>query len=417
VKTVRVERSDLEGNVEAPPSKSHTHRAIVLASLADGKSVIRNPLLSQDCMATIEACRAVGARIGIGEDRRIRGVAGTPEAAGKIDVGNSGTTLRLMAGVCSLCGGETLLDGDESIRKRPMQPLLDSLEELGASANSANENGCAPVRVRGKMRGGRTVIRGESSQFVSSLLISCPLAEKGSEVVSTCEKSEGYVSMTLDKLEKAGIAVERDGNVFRIPGKQVPKPVNETVPGDFSSSAFLLVAGAICGDITVRRLDMKDSQPDRRIVEILRDMGGDVMVKRDSVRVRKSELRETEIDLSQNPDLLPVLAVAACFAEGRTVLKNVEHARLKESDRIAVMLKELRKMNAKVKELEDGLEIEKSVLKGAEVDSHDDHRVAMALVVAALGTRGTTFVRDVRCADVSFPGFIEKMRGLGGDIR
>jgi 3-phosphoshikimate 1-carboxyvinyltransferase len=394
--------NSLKGSIEVPPSKSHTHRAILLASLASGTSLISNPLLCEDCIATIEACRSIGAKIKEGKTLEIEGVGGNPNPPEIIDVKNSGTTIRFMTAVSSLSSNPVILTGDESIQRRPMAPLLNSLKELGAEAYSLKNNGCPPIRVKGRLKGGRAILKGVSSQFLSSLLIACPLADSDTELKVTDLKSRPYVEMTLSHLKRTGIKVQNTKDTFKIPGKQRIKATNYKVPGDYSSAAFFLGAAFIThSSIHLKGLDPKDVQGDKAIFTIIEEM------KKGSYR---------EIDLSNTPDLLPIVSVLACYAKGRTIIKNVEHARLKESDRITCMCSELRKMGASIKERKDGLVIEKSELKGEELDGHKDHRVVMALAVAGLGAEGTTVIKDSETISVSFPDFVRKMQMLNANL-
>ena len=406
MKLVVEKTAELHGAVTAPPSKSHTHRAIIIASLACGTSSIENPLRSGDCSATIDACRKLGAVVEMGGALRITGVDGKPRTpASVIDVRNSGTTIRFMTAVSALCDGVTTLTGDSSIRARPIGPLLRSITDLGAKrAQSINGNGCPPVSVSGKMKGGRTVIDGSSSQFVSGLLVSCPLAGADSVIEAREQNSRPYLRMTLEHLERAGAMVRhRELREFHIEGAQSYEPINYKVPGDHSSAAFILAAAHITGSkIEVLGLDENDSQGDRAITDIIKEM-------------RSGNRRE--IDLRDTPDLLPVSAVLGCHAEGTTVLKNVRHARDKESDRISALCTELKKMGADLEERPDGLVIHGSLLRGAELDGHGDHRMVMALAVAALDAQGRTIINDADTISISYPRFVEDLVHLGANMR
>jgi 3-phosphoshikimate 1-carboxyvinyltransferase len=402
-----VERTGkLGGSVTAPPSKSHTHRAIVIASLADGVSKIENPLRSADCQATIDACRKFGAEIAAGDPLEVKGVAGRPRNPGTvIDAGNSGTTIRFMTAISALCDGKTSLTGDSSVRTRPIDPLLRSLIDLGASkAQSINGNGCPPVTVAGRMKGGRTAIDGSSSQFVSALLVSCPLAACDTAIDARDLISRPYVRMTLEHLERAGAMVRhRELREFRIEGNQSYEPVSYAVPGDYSSAAFLMAAAHITeSQIEIKGLDGNDSQGDRAIMDIIGQM--------------RSGNRRV-MDLQDTPDLLPICAVLGCNSDGTTVLTNVSHARQKESDRIFALCAELRKMGAHIEERPDGLTVRGSGLKGAELDGHGDHRVVMALAVAALNAEGPSTVNDADTISNSYPGFVEDLAHLGANIK
>jgi len=381
------ERSRLRGEVSIPGSKSHTIRAVAIASLADGESRIRAPLESEDSRAAVEAFRALGAQIETRPDLwRVAGVGGQLRAPENvIDVTNSGTTLRIAMGSCALLrSGMAVLTGDEQIRRRPGGPLAASLTDLGARVRSTRGNGCAPFVIEGMLRGGETTIEAVTSQYLSSLLLNTPLAEGDSTIHVSLLNEQPYVEMTLDWLEKQGIQLEREGfKEFRIKGAQRYRPIQRRIPGDFSSATFFLGAGALGeNEVDLLGLDMNDTQGDRAVVDYIRQMGARVEVMDDRIRVRARQLAGCEIDLNATPDALPMMAVLGCFARGTTRLVNVPQARLKETDRIAVMREELGKLGGRVEELADGLVVHESALNGAEVDSHGDHRVVMALAIA-----------------------------------
>jgi 3-phosphoshikimate 1-carboxyvinyltransferase len=379
---------------------------MIIASLATGTSTIENPLLSDDCLATIEACKKIGAELDAGKLLKVTGVGGKPRTPkSEIDVHNSGTTIRFMTAVTALCDGITKLTGDSSIQARPIGPLLSSLTDLGAKgAVSVKGNGCPPVAITGKMTGGKTSIDGQSSQFLSGLLLACPLAEGGSEIDVKDLNSRPYVKMTLEHLKIAGAKVHDDEmKRFHIDGGQSYKPFRIKVPGDYSSAAFVIVAAKITGStIKILGLDQNDSQGDKAIITILQQM-------------RSGNKRE--IDMRDTPDLLPVTAVLGCCSEGTTVLRNVPHARLKESDRISTLCKELKKMGANIEERPDGLMVSRSELKGAKLDGHKDHRIVMALAVAALNAQGKSIINDADMVSTSYPMFVGDLVGLGANIK
>ncbi len=415
-------QSRLAGPVEIPGSKSHTIRAVAAASLAEGNSVIREPLISSDTLSAVEAYRALGAHIDVGNGSwHVDGFGGWPHAPKNvIDVGNSGTTLRICVGSASLLDeGSVIFTGDKQIRKRPIGPLIKALNNLGANVVSAQGNGCAPLVVKGRLRGGHTSIEAVTSQYLSSLLMCCPLAEGDSVIDVTVLNEVPYVDMTLEWLKRCGIKVdyEDDYKQFRLRGGQKYKTIDIRVPADFSSATFFLCAGALGdNDVTVRGLDMDDAQGDKAVVEYLKRMGAKIEMVGDSIHVTGSELTGCEFDLNATPDALPMLAVVGCFAKGQTRLVNVPQARLKETDRIAVMCDELTKMGGKIRELKDGLVIEQSELKGTDVNGHNDHRVVMALAVAGTMIEGETWVDTAQALEVTYPGFVESMCGLGEEM-
>jgi len=432
-----VRRSGIEGEVIAPPSKSYTHRAITIASLAKG-SEISYPLLSGDTEATINAARCLGATVtvdqdGDGQKIKLDGVEGSPVThRDVINAENSGTTLRFFTAVSALCEGETVLTGDASLSTRPNSPLLNALNDLGAEAHSTKGDGTAPLVVKGRLTGGETAIDASiSSQFISALLIACPLAPKDSYIQANNLSSVPYMRMTTEVLEQAGVEVSfstsRGSNdyYFHVEGGRSYDLPRFTVPGDFSSASYLLAAAAITDSkLKVRNL-FPSEQGDSRIVELLKDMGAAIRWDRVSgvVEVNGAEstgLTGITVDMRENPDLVPTIAVLAAVADGTTEITGVAHLRYKETDRLRFLAEELPKLGVRVKEREDGLLIEgrkeKGLTAAAKVYSHDDHRLAMSLCIAALATRGETVVEGTECVNISYPGFFKAMRDLGADV-
>jgi 3-phosphoshikimate 1-carboxyvinyltransferase len=421
---LEVRPSKVEGNITAPPSKSYTHRAFAISLLAKGKGKVEQPLLSLDTLATLEACKLLGAGIEVErETYQIKGTAGKLKPTGEvIDARNSGTTMRLMTAICSLSPKPIKLIGDESLSKRPMGPLVEALRALGVEARCEGKDGRPPVVVEGGgLQGGEVELNGGiSSQFLSALLIACPYASGEVRISVEGElKSKPYVQMTLKYLEEAGAQVKRNQELtkFKIPGRQVFKPLSVRIPGDFSSAAFPLGAAALTGKVRVGNLDPSDPQGDRRIIELLKDFGAEVRTGPDWVEVEKGGLNGIEVDCGDNPDLVPVLAVLGSVADGTTVISNVPHLRYKETDRLAVLSRGLSKMGAKIVELEDGLKITGvRELKGARVNSYGDHRMAMAFAVAGLVAKGKTVIEGAESIPVSYPNFISHMRALGARL-
>ena len=358
-----VECSAVSGEVYAPPSKSYTHRAILITSLGPGGRVLR-PLLSADTLATVSASEAFGAKIGKEEkkdDLFIDGVGDLPQTPENvIDVLNSGTTLRFCSAVAALTAG-AVLTGDSSIRTRPNGPLLDSLRELGADAFSIKNNGKAPLVIRGKMLGGTAHLQGGlSSQFLSALFIASPLAERETRIRIVGElKSRPYAEITLDMLHDAGITIAEEEQEFIIPGGQSFDLERYTIPGDFSSASYPLAAAAVTGsEVTVKGI-LPSRQGDSAIIDILTRMGAQVSWNTESgdLKIKGGDLEGVEIDASRTPDLVPTIAVLGAVAKGKTTVVNAEHVRHKETDRLHAMAVELTKMGAKIKERPDGLEI------------------------------------------------------------
>lgn len=415
-------QSTLRGSVEIPGSKSHTIRAVAIAALAAGESRIWQPLESEDTKAAVRAYRALGAEIDTFDAScwRARGTGGRLSAPDDVvDVGNSGTTMNVVLGSASLLAeGIGVFTGDAQIRRRPVGPLVQALNDLGARVESTRNNGCPPIVVRGPVRGGETTIECFTSQYLSSLLMCTPLAERNSTIQVPLLHEQPYVEMTLDWLRLQGIAIEHEEmKEFRVAGNQAYRPVDRRIPGDFSSATFFLGAGALGeNQIVSLGLDMNDTQGDRAVIDYLKQMGADVEIRGDQVVVKANGLTGCDLDLNATPDALPMMAVLGCFARGTTRLLNVPQARVKETDRISVMRSELGKLGARIEEIEDGLVIQESRLRGTDVDGHDDHRVVMALAIAGTVIPGTTTVHKAEAASVTFPGFVQALHELHGKV-
>lgn len=416
-------KSRLKGTVSIPASKSHTIRAVAIASLAPGQSLIHNPLSSSDAEAAVSCYRALGAEIDTTDDTlwKVSGTGGRivpPRQT--IDVGNSGTTLRIAMGSAALAepGQATTFTGDEQIRSRPVGPLLEALQDLGAGCTSLQDNGKAPVRVAGRLAGGHTTIACTTSQYLSSLLLCTPLAAGDTDIDVTLLNEPGYVQMTLDWLDKQHIQYTNDDmRRFRIKGGQRYQPFDLPVPADFSSATFFLCAAALFGDqVTLQGLDFADSQPDKQVVDYLRAMGADIDVGPDGITVRAAALRGVTLDLNETPDALPAMAVTAALADGTTRLVNVAQARSKETDRITCMAEELRKMGGDVEERPDGLVIHGGTLRAARLDGRSDHRIVMALSLAGLALDEPCTIDTAEAINVTFPDFVKLMQSLGANM-
>jgi len=418
-----VQKSRLKGAVAIPASKSHTIRAVAVASLAAEESLIHNPLDSSDAQAAVTCYRALGAKIDTSNPDLWK-VAGTGGRIGApeqiIDVGNSGTTLRVAMGSAALVetGRKVTFTGDEQIQARPVGPLMDSLNDLGAKAVSLKNNGKAPVEITGKLVGGTTTIAAATSQYVSSLLLCTPLATHDTEIDVTLLNEPGYVQMTLDWLDKQQIEYENQQmRRFIIKGNQSYKSFDAAVPADFSSATFFLCAAALVAvEVTLLGLDFSDSQPDKAVVDYLKAMGADITIGTDSITVKASTLKGTDIDMNQTPDALPAMAVTGAFAEGTTRLLNVPQARNKETDRISCMAQELKKMHVEVEELPDGLIIRHSKPRPTQLHGWADHRIVMALSLAGLVMDEPCVIDTAEAISVTFPGYVELMKSIGASM-
>jgi len=409
----------LRGSIEAPPSKSYTHRAVIASSLADGLSKIANPLVSDDTIATVNACKEFGAKIELNKNKWIvRGLSKIKTPSEIINCRDSASTLRFITPIAALAPGITILTGGPSLKKRPVGPLLDALTRLGVKCFSAS--GYPPILIfGGGINGGETQMVGDiSSQFISGLLFACPLGRRKTKLKLTTElESKPYVKMTIETLKKHGVSVKvsKDMQSYIIPANQHYKPVDHVVSGDYSAASFILAAAAITSStVTVKGLRPHLTQGDEAIISILRSMGAKFKIGRDYVKISSGQLRGKNIDASDIPDLVPVCAAIACYAKGKTRIFNAGRLRLKESDRLAAISMELKKMGAKIVELKDSLIINGPTrLHGATIDPHNDHRIAMACAVAALKAEGATRIKNQKCINKSYPNFVLDLKKLG----
>ncbi|USZ68165.1 3-phosphoshikimate 1-carboxyvinyltransferase [Halorussus salilacus] len=442
---VEIEPSTLSGVARAPSSKSYTHRAILAAGYSGG-ALVHDPLVSADTKATMRAVEAFGGSVTRESDHLdVDGFDGRPEVpADVIDCANSGTTMRLVTGAAALADGATVLTGDGSLRSRPHGPLLDAVEALGGRARSTRGNGQAPLVIEGAISGGTVSMPGDvSSQFVSALLMAGALTDEGVEVdLETELKSAPYVDITLELLDAFGVEAEKEGigegdggkgdggegdggGTYRVEGGQSYEPADGEyhVPGDFSSISYLLAAGAVAADEGEEVLvegAYPSAQGDSAIVGVLERMGAEVDWNRDDgvVAVERSALSGVEVDVGDTPDLLPTIAALGAVADGETRIVNCEHVRYKETDRVSAMAEELRHLGAETDEDEDVLTVRggDSELAGGVVDGRGDHRIVMALSVAALACSGPTVVSDGEHVDVSFPNFFDVLYDLGATV-
>ncbi|WP_435078354.1 3-phosphoshikimate 1-carboxyvinyltransferase [Halococcus sp. AFM35] len=420
--------STIGGAVGAPPSKSYTHRAILAAGYADGRTRIERPLVSADTRATARAVESFGGSVeGLTDDSDgvvVRGFGRPHTPEDVIDCANSGTTMRLVTATAALADGLTVLTGDESLRSRPHGPLLSAIRSLEGRAESTRANGQAPLVVGGPVAGGRVSMPGDvSSQFVTALLMAGARSADGIDIVLETElKSAPYVEITREVLGDFGVATDATTAGFAVAGGQTYDAGGEyRVPGDFSSMSYLLAAGALAADEGLEvRGAYPSAQGDSAIVDILERMGADILWSRDDgvISVARSPLSGAEIDVGDTPDLLPTLAVLGAVADGETRLVNAEHVRYKETDRVSAMADELETMGVSITERADSLTIhgDESSLRGARVDGRGDHRIVMALAVAGLVAEGTTTVTGAEHVAVSFPDFFDVLADLGAAV-
>ncbi len=400
------------GQVRLPGSKSVTHRALLIAALADGESRVRNPLRAEDTLLTARALEQLGVELLWEEDSvRVRPPRWRwSQLAAPIQLGNSGTSMRLLAGFLAAGRGRFVLDGTDRLRERPIGPVLEALAGQGVRGHFLGHTGYPPVEmVTDGLQGGEIDIDArQSSQFLSSILMVAPCAPRDM-VVSWLEPvaSLPYVHLTLAMLEQWGVTYQWLGpNRVRIPAPQVYRAQDYLVEGDCSSASYWWAAAAITGgEIVTAPVTSAALQGDCRFLEVLERMGCAIRWEGEGVRVRGPErLQALDLDMNAMPDMVPTLAVVAAFADGTTRIHNVAHLRIKESDRIAVVAMELGKVGIVVEELPDGLVIRGGGAHGAAIESHNDHRIAMAFAVAGLRVAGIT-IHGAEAVAKSYPGF------------
>ena len=408
----------LSGKIIIPSSKSQTIRALLISVFSRGVSYIKHPLISDDTESCINAVKAMGADVNILENGDIT-VDATYAFSDmdelSIDAGNSGTTEYLSLPMLSSLGIQVNIDGDEMLRKRPLKPLLDALESLGAETESTE--GFPPASIRGPLDGGECTIECKTSQYLSGLLLGAPLAIGDSHIKCSVLFEKPYVKMTLKWLDDQGIKyrISDDLEEVWVKGGQSYKPLDTYIEGDFSSASFFFVAAAIHGtEVTVEGLDKNSTQGDKEILNILENMGCKVEWNGMAVTVKGPEkLKGGVFDLNAIPDTLPALSVAAAFAEGDTILENVEQARIKETDRIKVMRENLNELGVEAEERRDALIIHgNGSVKGGKAKSYGDHRVIMALAILGTKTEEETEIDDVSAASVTFPTFFDLLEKL-----
>lgn len=410
-------RSQVNATVRIPGSKSVTHRALITAALAQGKSLLKEFLACEDTLHTVNALRALGVGVEIeGEDVTVSGLGGDFAPAQKrreIYVGNSGTSYRLLLSTFALAQGEYLLTGTPRMLQRPIGDLVKALIDLGVEAECIEQEGFPPVLIRAQgVPGGNVAIPGDkSSQYVSSLLLCGPYTEKGVEMeISGDLVSRPYVDVTLDVMRTFGVQVERENyHHFKVGGGRKYQSCEFVIDGDVSSASYFWAAAAVtAGSVTTENIHHETTrQGDIGLLEILEKMGCRVVRRADKVIVEGETLSAIEVDMAAMPDMVPTLAATALFADGKTVIRNVAHLRHKESDRLGDLAAEWKRMGARIDVLEDGLVIHGGEkLSAAVLDPHDDHRLAMSAAVVGLKTPGIK-IEDPECVYKSFPHFWE----------
>ena len=413
-------RDQLAGIISSPSSKAQTHRALFAGLLTNGTTTVRNPLASDDTEATTRAIVAAGAKVVKDSDTWIITSIGRPIAPEDvIDCGESGVTMRFTIPILSLTGSRATLRGRESLLRRPIEPLSKAMRQLGIELTIGRDY----VTIEGETpKGGTIRIQGDvSSQFISGLLFAGPLMEKGMKLIITSKlESQSYVSLTIRTMREHGVEVtpNKDMTQFDITPGQVYLPAEHRISGDYSSAAFFLIAAAITNSrLLVHNLQPNSLEPDSELIKFMNRMGTRTIFQNDGLQVERGTLQGVDLDISDCPDLGPIVAVLACFAQGQTRITGAARLRYKESDRLAAISSELSTLGADIKETQDGLLLKgPSSLRGGTVQSHGDHRIAMALGVAALRANGKVTIEQAESVSKSYPRFFDDLRSLGVEV-
>lgn len=420
LKCTKIEPNKLKGKINIPPSKSISHRGIISAALSIGESNIYNVIFSDDIMATCHAMENLGAEIErLGHNSlKIKGKFPIKLKNKIIDCKESGSTLRFLIPISLLSGEKVIFTGRGKLVSRPLDTYYKIFDKQGI--NYTNNNGNLPLELKGKLNPSTFKIKGNiSSQFITGLMFTLPLLHGDSKIEITNElESKGYVDLTIEMLNRFGIKIENDNyKEFNIKGNQKYTNQDYKVEGDFSQAAFWLVGGILGENIQSNDLNINSIQGDKVILDLIREMGGDIRINHSSVETISSKTKGIIIDASQCPDIVPILTVLAALSQGQTRIINAARLRIKESDRLKAISTELNKLGADIKELEDGLVINgKESLKGGVVDSWNDHRIAMALAIASIKSTGDISITNSDVVNKSYPHFWEDFKSLGGKI-
>lgn len=416
---VTIHSHKLNGEVIIPPSKSLSHRAIIAAGLAKGESVISNVMLSKDIIATIEAIKSIGASIIIKDNTLIINGSDVIRKQPFIDANESGSTIRFFIPICLVNPSEMEFRGKNNLVNRPLSLYYKLFDKFNIKYEKP-DNAYLPLKTKGGLKAGIYEIDGNvSSQFITGLLYALPLLNGDSKIIiTTLLESKGYIDLTLDILEKYGIKIiNNDYREFIIKGNQIYKPYDYEVEKDYSQTAFFLIAGAMGANIKLKDMNKKSLQGDKKIIEDINTLGGNVLFDGNDLVSKDSLITGGNISFSQTPDLGPALAVLASIASGKSIFTDVKRLRIKECDRVSCMRIELNKLGANITEEEDKMIINGVArLKGGIVDSHNDHRVAMALAMASLKMDEDLTILNAECVSKSYPDFWETFKSLGGII-
>ena len=406
----------INATIEAPPSKSYTNRALIIAALANGKSILKSPLFSDDTNYMISALKQFGVKIERkGSNLIVHGTNGRLKPSkDKIFVGNAGTTMRFLTAFASLVDGETIITGDKRMQQRPIQDLIDALRQLGVKSESSN--GCPPVKIfGGSFNGGNMKLKGSiSSQYLSSILMCAPYAKKDVTInIIGNLTSKPYVDITADIMKNFGVNIKNlNYKKFSVNNNKKYKSKNYKIEGDASSASYFFAAAAVTkGRVMVKNINPNSKQGDIKFADLLEEMGCVIRKGKDFIQIQGHNIKSIDVDMNEMPDAVPSLAVTGLFADGTTTIRNVPNLRLKETDRLKALAFELRKIGANVEEMQDGLKIKRRRLQKSVIETYNDHRMAMSFAVAGLAINGIK-IKNPSCVNKSFPDFWKKFNEL-----
>jgi 3-phosphoshikimate 1-carboxyvinyltransferase len=410
-----VEPSELKGTLRAPSSKSITQRAIAAALLADGQSIIQNPSYCDDSLAAMSIAVGLGAHVEP-HPGKLKITGGGILKEPKLHCGESGLAIRMFSPIAALYPTEIVMTGANSLKKRPMNMVEHALNQLGVKCSTSA--GFLPLTIHGPLKGGTCEIDGSvSSQLLTGLLMALPVAKADSEIIVKNLKSKPYIDMTLQVLRSFGVTVQNnDYKSFLVPGNQKYLPQIFEAEGDWSGASFILVAGAINGNISLTSINTDSKQSDKAIINALEKAGAKFKIGENRIDIFKSELKAFDFDATESPDLFPPLVALASYCSGISSIKGVSRLKYKESDRAATLQNEFGKMKIAIEIKDDQMFITGGQPVGARIESYDDHRIAMAAAVAALGAKGKIYIHDSQCVAKSYPDFFDDLRTLGALI-
>ena len=410
-----VSLGSVKGTITPPSSKSYAQRAIALALLAKGRTVLRNIEFCKDTRSALKCIEALGAKVEYLDESTIAIEGGLNPLSNTLYVGESGLATRLFTPIASLNRTPITVQGEGTLLYRPMTMMVDPLRQLGVTVRDGG--GFLPIEVQGPIHGGEICVDGSiSSQFITGLLLALPLAKEDTTLHVDSPVSTPYIDMTIDTAHRFGIEImhnEGDYSEFFIKGGQQYTPTDLAIEGDWSGASTMLVAGAIAGEVTVKNISTLSKQADTAICHALERAGAGIIIEQDSVTVSKRPLRAFEFDATNSPDLFPALAALAAAAEGESVIIGTERLRHKESDRAETIRQEYEKLGIEVDISEDNImKIRGGKIHPAQTFSHDDHRIAMSLAVTALRSTGEIKIENAECVEKSYPTFFEDLESI-----